>query len=100
RKSIARPLNWTREGGERFAYNGVMQGTARLAMFWTGAAVLLAAGFALAQGVTTVSKGDASQQQTARQITARTAAEWQAIWRAHAPDSKAPAVDFSTRMVV
>jgi len=69
-------------------------------MFWTGAAVLLAAGFALAQGVTTVSKGDASEQQTARQITARTAAEWQAIWRAHAPDSKTPAVDFSTRMVV
>jgi hypothetical protein len=50
--------------------------------------------------VTTISKGDISEQQTPRQATARTAAEWQAVWRAHAPDAKLPPVDFATRMVV
>ena len=51
---------------------------------------------------TTVAKGDASGQQTARQVIVRTQAEWQALWKAHAldPNAKLPAVDFNTKMVV
>ena len=64
------------------------------------AAVVLSAGIVMAQSVATISKGDASEQDTARQVTARTAAEWQAVWNAHAPNTKPPAVDLSTKMVV
>ena len=49
---------------------------------------------------TTIAKGDVSGQQTARQVTVRTAAEWAALWNDHAPTEKAPAVDFSKNMVV
>jgi protease stability complex PrcB-like protein len=52
------------------------------------------------QSFTTVAKGDASEQQTARQVTVRTAAEWKALWKEHAPTAKMPAVDFSRDMVV
>lgn len=57
---------------------------------------------ALAQGAsfTTVAKGDASNQLTARQVAIRTMAEWQALWKNHAPAEKPPAVDFSSMMVV
>jgi hypothetical protein len=64
------------------------------AMAVFGAAVVAAPTF------TTISKGDISEQQTARQVTARTEAEWQAVWRGHAPDTKAPVVDFATKMAV
>ena len=49
---------------------------------------------------TTVARGTASGQESARQVTVRTEAEWRALWKAHAPAQKLPAVDFSTNMVV
>ena len=49
---------------------------------------------------TTVAKGDASGQQTAKQVTVRTAAEWKALWKDHAPTEKMPSVDFARNMVV
>jgi PrcB C-terminal len=52
------------------------------------------------QSFSTVAKGDASEQQIARQVTVRTAAEWKALWKEHAPAAKMPAVDFSKDMVV
>jgi hypothetical protein len=48
----------------------------------------------------TVAKGDASEQQTARQVTVRTAAEWKALWKEHSLAAKMPEIDFSTQMVV
>jgi hypothetical protein len=58
--------------------------------------------FALAAQATlaTIAKGDASGQQTARQLTVGTLAEWEALWKDHSPATKAPAVDFKTKMVV
>ena len=49
---------------------------------------------------TDVAKGNASNQQDARQVTVRTAAEWTALWKEHAPTAKMPAVDFAKQMVV
>ena len=49
---------------------------------------------------TTVAKGDMSGQQTAKQVTVRTAAEWKALWKDHAPTEKMPSVDFAKNMVV
>jgi len=49
---------------------------------------------------TTVAKGDASEQQLAKQVTVRTAAEWKALWKDHAPTERMPAVDFAKDMVV
>ena len=48
----------------------------------------------------TVAKGDASGQQTAKQVTVRTAAEWKVLWKDHAPTEKMPNVDFAKNMVV
>lgn len=57
---------------------------------------------ALAQGVsfTTVAQGDSSGQQTLKNVAVRTLAEWEALWKVHAPGEKPPAVDFSSTMVV
>ena len=49
---------------------------------------------------TNIAKGDVSGQQTAKQVTVRTAAEWTALWKDHAPTEKLPAVDFAKNMVV
>src|SRR5689334_14307711 len=49
---------------------------------------------------TNIAKGDASGQQLAKQVTVRTAAEWKALWKDHAPTEKMPAVDFAKDMVV
>src|SRR5688500_2169584 len=49
---------------------------------------------------TSVSRGDVSGQQTARQVTVRTAAEWKALWKDHAPAANMPEIDFSKEMVV
>jgi hypothetical protein len=49
---------------------------------------------------TEVAKGNASNQQDARQVTVRTAAEWSALWKEHAPTTKMPSVDFAKQMVV
>jgi hypothetical protein len=47
-----------------------------------------------------VAKGNASNQQDARQVTVRTTAEWTALWKEHAPTTKMPTVDFAKQMVV
>jgi hypothetical protein len=49
---------------------------------------------------TTLAKGDVSGQQTSKQVTVRSDAEWKALWKDHAPTGKMPAVDFSKNMVV
>jgi len=49
---------------------------------------------------TSVARGDMSAQQTAKQVTVRTAAEWKALWKDHAPTAKMPNVDFAKEMVV
>jgi PrcB C-terminal len=49
---------------------------------------------------TTIAKGASSEQQLAKQVTVRTAAEWKAVWKDHAPTEKMPAVDFAKDMVV
>ena len=49
---------------------------------------------------TSVAKGDMSGVQTARQVTVRTPAEWQKLWKEHSPEEKLPAVDFTSKMVV
>ena len=48
----------------------------------------------------TVDKGDRSQIMSAREAVVRTAAEWDALWRAHLPARPPAAVDFSKDMVV
>jgi hypothetical protein len=50
--------------------------------------------------LTSIAKGDVSGVQTARQVTVRTLAEWQKLWKEHSPEESPPAVDFSSRMVV
>jgi hypothetical protein len=49
---------------------------------------------------TNLAKGDMSGQQMSKQVTVRTAAEWQALWKDHAPTEKMPNVDFAKDMVV
>ena len=49
---------------------------------------------------TSVAKGVVSGQQTAKQVTVRTAAEWKALWKDHAPTEKMPSIDFAKSMVV
>lgn len=48
----------------------------------------------------TIAKGDQSTMDDAKQAVARTAAEWQALWRQHDPERRSPAVDFTKEMVV
>jgi hypothetical protein len=47
----------------------------------------------------TLGRGEMSGMAGPRQAVARSAGEWQALWRAHAPGTEAPAVDFSREMV-
>ena len=49
---------------------------------------------------TEVAKGNLSDQQDGKQVTARTASEWETLWKAHAPTVKMPSVDFTKNMVV
>jgi hypothetical protein len=62
--------------------------------------VMLALALAANVSFTSIARGDASDQETARQAVARTPAEWQALWNDHAPAGKLPAVDFASTMVV
>jgi hypothetical protein len=48
----------------------------------------------------TIDKGVESGIDSARQATARTPAEWAALWKAHAAGRPLPAVDFSREMVI
>lgn len=61
---------------------------------------MLAAAVGAGIPFTTVAKGDASEQETVRQATARTPAEWQALWKDHSLSGKLPSVDFTSNMVV
>jgi PrcB C-terminal len=45
-------------------------------------------------------KGSQSFVDDMKQVTARTADEWNAVWKQHAPGRPAPEVDFSREMVV
>ena len=45
-------------------------------------------------------KGDQSNVDDARQVTARTTAEWNTLWRRHSPDRDQPRVDFGRDMVL
>lgn len=45
-------------------------------------------------------KGDQSNMDDARQAVARTADEWNTLWRLHTPDRPQPKVDFAREMVV
>jgi hypothetical protein len=46
-----------------------------------------------------IDRGAQSRIDDARQVVARTVDEWSALWRQHAPDRPAPAVDFAREMV-
>jgi hypothetical protein len=50
-------------------------------------------------GIVTVSEGSRSAIAEPREATARTAAEWQALWKQHGASEPAPAVDFTKEMV-
>jgi hypothetical protein len=63
-------------------------------------APLFVAALAAQVSFATVAKGDVSGQHTARQVSIRTPAEWQALWNDHSPSGKTPGVDFKTKMVV
>lgn len=58
------------------------------------------AGAGQGNGMQTIEQGVQSQVDRARQVAVRTEAEWMELWRAHAPDRPAPAVDFSRQMVL
>jgi hypothetical protein len=49
---------------------------------------------------TTIDRGQQSNIEEARQAVARTAAEWTALWKAHAGDRPRPAIDLTKSMVV
>lgn len=48
----------------------------------------------------TVTQGATSGIEEPRQAVVRTAAEWQALWKEHAPGQPAPSVDLTQSMVV
>ena len=50
--------------------------------------------------VRTIARGDQSGVNAERQVVARTAAEWTALWHQHAPEQPAIVVDFAKEMVV
>jgi PrcB C-terminal len=45
-------------------------------------------------------RGQQSFIEEAREVVVRTASEWTALWKQHAPDQQPPAVDFTRSMVV
>ena len=49
---------------------------------------------------TTISQSEQSGVEETRQVVVRTAQEWKALWKAHAPDRPMPAVDFTKSMVL
>lgn len=67
----------------------------RLALALTAAMAWQAGGAARV-----VDRGDQSSIDEPRQVIARTAEEWTALWRRHAPDRRPPHVDFDKEMVV
>ena len=49
---------------------------------------------------TTISQSEQSGVEEPRQVVVRTADEWKALWKEHAPDRPRPAVDFTKSMVL
>src|SRR5256885_9564178 len=52
-----------------------------------------------APGLATIDRGDMSAIETPREAVVRTEAEWTALWKLHAPERPAPAVDFTNNLV-
>ena len=52
-----------------------------------------------ASGIVSVSQGSRSAIDQPKETTARTPAEWQALWKEHGPGDAAPAVDFTKEMI-
>jgi hypothetical protein len=50
--------------------------------------------------VTSIAKGPNSQIEELKTVAVRSVEEWTALWKAHAPDTKPPAVDFKQSMVL
>ena len=48
----------------------------------------------------TVDRGGQSGIEEPRQVVVRTAADWQKLWKEHAPERPAPTIDFTESMVV
>jgi hypothetical protein len=48
----------------------------------------------------TIDRGGQSNIESAREVVARTPAEWTALWKQHAPGGKPTAVDFRRSMIV
>jgi hypothetical protein len=74
-----------------------------LRVFVTSWLILLVTGHSMAGQASTprvLDKGDRSQIMSAREAVVRTAAEWDALWRAHLPARPPAAVDFSKEMIV
>jgi hypothetical protein len=64
--------------------------------------LLLALSASMAQGdkpLRILDKGDQSNMDDGRQAVARSAAEFEALWRLHAPDRPLPKVNFASEMV-
>jgi len=49
---------------------------------------------------TTISHSEQSGVEDARQVVVRTAEEWKALWKEHAPGRPMPAVDFTKSMIM
>ena len=62
--------------------------------------VWCAAGLVAPLNFKMVDRGDQSVVEDRREVVVRTAAEWAAFWKTHAPARPRPAVDFSKAMVV
>jgi hypothetical protein len=69
---------------------------------WTAlvVAALLQTGGMPAQPMTTIAKGVDSAVESPRQVTARTPAEWAALWQEHSRERPQPDVDLTRDMVV
>ena len=65
-----------------------------------GPAAVVVALLQAAPSPRTVDRGVQSFVYSARQVTVRDGAEWEALWREHAPGRPLPAVDFAREMVV
>jgi hypothetical protein len=63
-------------------------------------AILVALALQGGSAMRVIEKGDQSNVDEPRQVVARTAAEWAALWRQHAPDRPQPKVDLTSEMVV
>jgi hypothetical protein len=68
-------------------------------MFFLQSVVLLLA-LMSPLGFSTIYRGPQSQIEEPREVTIRSAADWSALWKAHAPAAPVPVVDFTREMVV